>query len=53
MNPYQKNVISVSQLNSFVRLIIENSEVLGDVYVRGEISNFTNHRSGHFYFSVK
>ena len=53
MNPYQKNVISVSQLNSFVRLIIENSEVLGDVYVRGEISNFVNHRSGHFYFSVK
>lgn len=53
MNPYQKNVISVSQLNSFVRLIIESSDVLGDVYVRGEISNFTNHRSGHFYFSVK
>ena len=53
MNPYQKNVISVSQLNRFVRLIIENSEVLGDVYVRGEISNFVNHRSGHFYFSVK
>ena len=53
MDPYQKNVISVSQLNSFVRLIIETSDVLGDIYVRGEISNFTNHRSGHFYFSVK
>ncbi len=53
MDPYQKNVISVSQLNSFVKLLIESSEVLGDIYVRGEISNFTNHRSGHLYFSVK
>ncbi len=53
MNPYQKNVISVSQLNGFVKLIIESSDALGDIYVRGEISNFVNHRSGHFYFSVK
>ncbi len=53
MDPYQKNVISVSQLNGMVKLIIEGSEVLSDIFVRGEISNFVNHRSGHFYFSVK
>lgn len=45
--------LSVAELNETVRSVIEGSPVLNRVSVRGEISNFTNHSSGHLYFSVK
>ncbi|CCZ20153.1 putative exodeoxyribonuclease VII large subunit [Candidatus Apopatosoma intestinale] len=32
---------------------LETDEALMRVFIRGEISNFTNHKSGHFYFTVK
>ena len=45
--------ISVTQLNEYIKTILESNAFLSNVCLRGEISNFTNHRSGHFYFSVK
>lgn len=47
------NVLSVSELNNFIKSMFENNRLLNSVHVRGEISNFTNHRSGHLYFSLK
>ncbi|MDP4152920.1 MAG: exodeoxyribonuclease VII large subunit, partial [Bacillota bacterium] len=45
---------SVSQLNSYIKLKIDGDQKLSSVFVKGEISNFTNHyRTGHFYFSLK
>ena len=44
---------SVSGLNEYIKNIFENNRTLTSVTVRGEISNFTNHRSGHLYFSLK
>ncbi len=44
---------SVSELNEYIKSIFENNRTLTSVTVKGEISNFTNHRSGHFYFSLK
>lgn len=44
---------SVSDLNEYIKSIFENNRTLSSVTVRGEISNFVNHRSGHFYFSLK
>lgn len=48
------NTISVSALNLYVKSILESDNVLPDVAVEGEISNFVNHyKSGHYYFALK
>ncbi len=46
--------MSVTQLNTYVRCIMEEDVVLKSVFVAGEISNFKNHyKTGHFYFTLK
>lgn len=48
------SAISVTQLNEYVKSLIDGDSNLRDVYIKGEISNFKNHYStGHFYFSLK
>ena len=48
------SVLTVRQLNSYVRSLIEGDSRLSFVSVSGEISNFKNHYStGHFYFTLK
>ena len=48
------NVISVKQLNLYVRSLIEGDIRLANITVSGEISNFKNHySSGHWYFTLK
>ncbi len=50
----QRPTITVSELNEYIRLLMEHDEILMRVHVKGEISNFTNHyKSGHLYFSLK
>lgn len=47
-------IFSVSQLNNYVKGMLEKDPHLTSVYLVGEISNFTNHyKSGHFYMSLK
>ena len=47
-------ILTVSQINLYLKSIIDYDENLNNIYVCGEISNFTNHyRTGHFYFSLK
>ena len=49
-----EQVISVSQVNKYLKLKMDHDVRLNDLYISGEISNFTNHvKSGHFYFSLK
>ncbi len=47
-------VITVSQLNSYIKSVIDGDGILSSIYICGEISNFTNHyRTGHFYMVLK
>ncbi len=50
---YENMAISVSQLNSYIKDKIANDEYLENVLVKGEISNFKNHYTGHMYFTLK
>ena len=45
--------MSVSELNNQIKNMFDTSRFLSSVTVKGEISNFTYHRSGHLYFSLK
>ena len=47
-------VLSVSQLNRYIKMNFDADENLAYIFLSGEISNFTNHyRSGHLYFTLK
>lgn len=45
--------ISVSELNKYIKEKIANDEMLNNVLIKGEISNFKNHYTGHLYFTLK
>ena len=47
------NPISVTDLNKYIKNKFENDEMLNNVLVKGEISNFKNHYTGHLYFTLK
>ncbi len=49
----EKKTLTVTQLNDFVKMVIENNPLLTSVCVCGEISNYIRARSGHIYFSLK
>ncbi len=46
-------VLSVSQVNHYIKSLMDRDTLLSDITVTGEISNFKRHSSGHYYFSVK
>jgi len=51
--PLQPMIFSVTSLTNYLREVLETDEILRDVWVRGEISNFSQPRSGHLYFTLK
>ena len=46
-------VWSVSSLLQFIKMKLDNDAALTSVWLKGEVSNFTSHRSGHWYFTIK
>ncbi len=51
--PLQPMIFTVTSLSNYLREVLESDEILRDVWVRGEISNFSQPRSGHLYFTLK
>ena len=49
----EKGPLSVSQLNDYLKMLMDGDRVLSDLFVRGEISNLTVASSGHLYFTLK
>lgn len=47
------NPISVSDLNKYIKEKIDSDEYLNNVLVKGEISNYKHHYTGHLYFTLK
>ena len=45
--------ITVSDLNKYIKNKVDEDEFLNNVYVKGEISNFKHHYTGHMYFTLK
>ena len=45
--------ITVSELNKYIKNKVDEDEYLNYVYVKGEISNFKHHYTGHMYFTLK
>lgn len=50
---YADMAISVSYLNQYIKNKIAEDEYLNNILVKGEISNFKNHYTGHMYFTLK
>lgn len=48
-----KNIYTVSEINYYLKTIIEQEPNLINISLQGEISNITNHSSGHVYFTIK
>ncbi len=48
-----QNVLTVSEVNRYIRELISRDIVLNRLWVKGEISNFKYHYSGHLYFTLK
>lgn len=46
-------IYSVSDINNYIKQLISRDLILSDVSIRGEISNFKHHYTGHMYFTIK
>lgn len=49
----EPKVFSVGQINRYIKNVLENDFILSSLLVKGEISNFKAHSSGHLYFTLK
>jgi exodeoxyribonuclease VII large subunit len=47
------NALTVSELNRYIKDLVARDVILSGLWVKGEISNFKSHYSGHFYFTLK
>ncbi|MBQ3528676.1 MAG: exodeoxyribonuclease VII large subunit [Clostridia bacterium] len=47
------SALSVTELNQFIKDLLDLNPPLTDIYIKGEISNFKAHSTGHFYFTLK
>ena len=49
----QDKYVTVTQLTKYIKFKIDTDENLGQVFLKGEISNFKAHTRGHYYFTLK
>ena len=49
----ERPALSISQLNEYIRRLVDSDALLSSVAVRGEVSNYKVYPSGHHYFTLK
>lgn len=49
----EKRYLTVSALNRYLKVKIDSDEQLQKILIKGEVSNFKHHSSGHLYFTLK
>lgn len=49
----EQNIIAVSQVNEYIKFLLDRDELLTNLCVRGEVSNYKIYPSGHHYFTLK
>lgn len=49
----ERRIATVTQINNYMKAIIERTEVLQNIWIKGEISNLKLHSSGHIYLTLK
>ena len=49
----EPKIATVSQINGYVKKILDHNIILNNVWIKGEISNYKHHYSGHLYITLK
>ncbi|QUH20698.1 exodeoxyribonuclease VII large subunit [Alkaliphilus sp. B6464] len=49
----QIKALSISEVNQYIKRILVSDPILGHIHVKGEVSNYKFHSSGHMYFTLK
>lgn len=49
----EPKIATVSQINGYIKKILDSNIILNDIWIKGEISNFKLHSSGHMYITLK
>lgn len=53
MKELQQVIGTVSRVNNYIKRLLDSKGILADLWVRGEISNYKRHSSGHIYLTLK
>ena len=46
-------IYSVTEINKYIKMVLDKSTILSDINIEGEITNFKSHYTGHLYFTLK
>ena len=49
----QKRIFNVSEVNKYIKMLMDSDPLLTNISIRGEITNFKAHYSGHMYMTIK
>lgn len=50
---FEKQIYSVSEVNKYAKMVFDNNPIFANISIRGEITNFKAHYTGHLYFTLK
>ena len=53
LNQMSEKIFTISQLNNYIKRLLDSDDSLASVYVKGELSNYKTYPSGHHYFTMK